>query len=114
MQVNAAAERLHDNIMRQRPRSGPVRCTASADPGDSGRTSWGTRRGDAAAVAVILAAGLAVYAGSLNGPFVFDDEASIVENSAIRNLCDWRGVLFPPRRGGTTVDGRPWVSLSLA
>ena len=62
----------------------------------------------------VVAPGLTANWGSADGPFVLDDLESIVENSTIRDLGDWRRVLFPPNRSGTTVDGRPWLNLSLA
>ena len=52
----------------------------------------------------------AVYARSLNAPFVFDDLASIPDNPSIRSLST---ALFPPG-DGVTVQGRPVLNLSFA
>src|SRR5688500_9556113 len=54
------------------------------------------------------------YSNSFQGPFVFDDTTSIVENPSIRSLRRIGEVLYPARQGGRTPDGRPVVSLSLA
>jgi tetratricopeptide (TPR) repeat protein len=54
---------------------------------------------------------LAVYSNSLNGPFVFDDVPSIVENESIRQLGT---ALAPPGSVGETVAGRPVLNLSFA
>jgi hypothetical protein len=71
------------------------------------------RREGALAAALIVLATLAVYAGSLRGPFVFDDPASIVDNPTIRDLRRLGTVLSPPG-GMLAVEGRPVVNLSLA
>ncbi len=63
------------------------------------------------AAAVLL--GLA-YANALDAAFVFDDEASIVENSTIRRLWPLADVLAAKVEGGRTHDGRPLLNLSLA
>jgi len=62
--------------------------------------------------AVILAAIVAVYANSIGGPFVLDDQASVVQNPDIRNLGRLDRVLSP--RPDSPVAGRPLVSLSFA
>lgn len=68
---------------------------------------------------VILAAGLVVFAGLLAyqnsfwGPFVFDDQPSIVNNATIRNLASLGKVLSPPDQG-ETVTARPVLNLSFA
>ena len=63
---------------------------------------------------LVLAVG-AAYHNSLTGPFILDDETSIVQNPTIR---DWRTALLPPHdgsaSGGRTVSGRPLVNLSFA
>jgi tetratricopeptide (TPR) repeat protein len=69
-------------------------------------------RGPLACV-LILAAGLAVYWNSFDGPFIFDDPQSILENSTIKHLWPIGPVLTPPG-GGITVQGRPLLNLSLA
>ena len=58
---------------------------------------------------LLVIAGLAAYAGSFSGPFVFDDVASIVENPTLRH---WESSLTPPL--ASTTSGRPLVNLSLA
>jgi len=62
--------------------------------------------------AVIALAVVGAYAGSLSGPFVFDDIESIVENGTLRNLWPISGVLSPPFHEGQTVGGRPLLNLS--
>jgi protein O-mannosyl-transferase len=61
---------------------------------------------------LIVLAGLAAYANSLNGPFIFDDQEGIVENATIRRLWPLSSVLSPPRN--TTVAGRPIANLTFA
>ena len=51
-----------------------------------------------------------VYWNSFQVPFIFDDTFGIVQNSTIRSL--WTSLL--PPHGGSGVDGRPMVNLSLA
>lgn len=63
-------------------------------------------------VALILLAGLIAYAGSLSGPFIFDDLATVVQNPSIRDPGDMVAVFSPPAQ--TPVAGRPLVNLSLA
>src|SRR5688572_17007480 len=59
--------------------------------------------------AVIVLAGVLAYANSLSGPFLFDDENSIVNNPTIRSVG---AALSPPR--DTPVAGRPVVNLTFA
>jgi hypothetical protein len=59
-----------------------------------------------------VAAGALVYANSLSGPYLFDDENSIVGNATIRQLSPLSVPLSPPR--DTPVAGRPLVNLSFA
>src|SRR4051812_31553939 len=61
---------------------------------------------------LLLTAGIGVYSNSLNGPFVFDDWASIVTNRQIRSPWNVGAVLFPTPELPTA--GRPLVNLSLA
>lgn len=61
---------------------------------------------------LILAAAVILYWNSLECPFIFDDDDSIVRNVYIRRLWPLTEALKAPRQ--TTVDGRPVVSLSLA
>ena len=62
--------------------------------------------------AVILAAILAAYSNSLKGPFVLDDQASVVQNGDIRDLGRLDRVLQP--QPASPVAGRPLVNLSFA
>jgi tetratricopeptide (TPR) repeat protein len=62
--------------------------------------------------AVIAAVILAAYSNSFRGPFVIDDQASVVQNPAIRDLARLDRVLSPPR--DSPVAGRPLVNLSFA
>ena len=64
------------------------------------------------AAGVIVVAGAAVYANSLEGRMFLDDLRSIPENPSIRSLWPLWPVLAPPR--ATTIEGRPLVNLSLA
>ena len=58
----------------------------------------------------ILAAAFIAYHNSFHGPFVFDDESSIVTNPTIRSLAD---ALSPPTTN-VTAQGRPILNFSLA
>jgi tetratricopeptide (TPR) repeat protein len=82
----------------------PTRSFTPAGPPPRFRTSW--------AWLVIALAGLAAYANSLSGPFIFDDVGSIVENQSLRSGPSWEA-LAPPG-GGLTVSGRPLLNLTLA
>lgn len=66
-----------------------------------------------APLVIVVAGGLA-YSNSLHGPFVFDDVASIVNNSTIRSLWPPGEALSPPGDWGLTVSGRPILNLSFA
>jgi tetratricopeptide (TPR) repeat protein len=74
----------------------------------------GSRRAAVLAGAIIAIAGIAAYANSLSGSFVFLDVSAIVDNPTIRHLWPLGPVLSPPADGGLTVGGRPLVNLSLA
>jgi tetratricopeptide (TPR) repeat protein len=63
---------------------------------------------------LVVVVGLLPYLNSFTGPFIYDDEPSILENSTIRHLWPLGPVLSPPHAGGITVEGRPLVNLSLA
>ena len=60
----------------------------------------------------LVTAGFLAYANSLSGPFVFDDQLSIVENASIRRWWQPSAVLFPERE--LPVAGRPLVNLTFA
>lgn len=63
----------------------------------------------AAPLVLALLCGIAVYADSFHGPFIFDDIDAILNNPRInRNLRD-SGASFP-----TTLSGRPVLSLTFA
>ena len=62
---------------------------------------------------LIAIACVAAYSNSLTTPFLFDDGASILENPTIRSLTPLSRVLSPPG-DGRTVQGRPFLNLSLA
>jgi protein O-mannosyl-transferase len=59
--------------------------------------------------ALLVVAGLSVYANSLSSPFIFDDEVSIVRNAAIRAP----GQVLAQERD-TPLAGRPIVGLTFA
>jgi tetratricopeptide (TPR) repeat protein len=59
--------------------------------------------------ALIVLAVVLVYANSLSGPFIFDDQLTVVGNGAIRSLS---GALTPPR--DSPVAGRPVAALTFA
>jgi hypothetical protein len=61
---------------------------------------------------LILLAGALTYWNSLSGPFIFDDQHSVVENRQIRQLWPLTSVLFPERE--SPVAGRPLVNVSFA
>jgi protein O-mannosyl-transferase len=64
------------------------------------------------ALTILVAATVAAYANSLQGPFVFDDFPSIVGNPSIVRLFSPQVLLAPP--DAVTVTGRPVVNLTLA
>jgi protein O-mannosyl-transferase len=63
-------------------------------------------------ILLIVAAGAATYWNSLSGPFIWDDQVSIVTNRTIQHLWPISDTLSPPRE--TPVAGRPIVNLSFA
>ncbi len=67
-------------------------------------------------LAPVLLAGMIglAYSNSLNGEFVMDDVGSIVTNPSIRRLWPPWTAMFPPIQGGRTVEGRPFLGLTLA
>ena len=60
---------------------------------------------------LILAIAL-TYANSLDGPFILDDQATIVQNPQIKDWSDVRAVLVPASE--TPIAGRPLASLTFA
>src|SRR5688572_18063555 len=60
----------------------------------------------------IAAAAIAVYANSLDGPFLLDDHRAIVTNESIRQMQPNSGVLRPRRQIPQTT--RPLVNLTFA
>lgn len=71
-----------------------------------GKTIW-------LAASLLVLAGIAAYSNSFNGPFVFDDVGTILNNPTLLKLWPLSDVLAGPP-GGTTASGRPLVNLSLA
>lgn len=70
-------------------------------------------RGPRALFAALLAAlVIGVYANATEGPFIFDDGASVLENQSIRSPAGIGEALSPPRE--TPVAGRPLVNLTFA
>ena len=65
------------------------------------------------AAALIVLAGLAAYANSFSGPFIYDDLPSIPNNPTLRHLWPMWQVLAP-HANGRTVGGRPLLNLSFA
>jgi tetratricopeptide (TPR) repeat protein len=85
----------------------------SATPSSEGRSWLCARRPGILAPSLILLVGLAAYANSFWGPFIFDDPLSIVENPTIRQLSSIGQVLSPPC-DCRSVTSRPLLNLSLA
>jgi tetratricopeptide (TPR) repeat protein len=102
--------------------------TLMRQPNQSDSRGDATRLADAAALlarrrgwwtwlaaGLIVAAGVAAYANSLQGEFVFDDIASIRDNGYIRELWPlWQSMSLPLADGGETVARRPLLSLTFA
>ncbi len=65
------------------------------------------------AAALIVLATVAAFSSSFAGPFVFDDQTSVVDNPTIHHLWVIWQPLCPPRHG-ETVTGRPLLNLSFA
>ncbi len=61
--------------------------------------------------AAILAAGIAAWSNSFNGPFIFDDLSAIQNNPSLRHFPAWENFVPPP---ATAVSRRPVVNLTLA
>jgi len=64
--------------------------------------------------ALIAALALAAYGNSFKVPFLFDDEASILENPTIRSVLPASDAPASPYAAGLTTSGRPIVRLTLA
>ncbi|MCX6934198.1 MAG: tetratricopeptide repeat protein, partial [Verrucomicrobia bacterium] len=60
----------------------------------------------------LCAAIIAVYANSLNAPFLFDDAGAVLGNPTIRSLASF--AVFNPPADGSTTTGRPVVNFSYA
>jgi tetratricopeptide (TPR) repeat protein len=88
---------MRSSRARSRKAAGPVR-TPSAHP--------------VLFLLLIVAAGAATYVNGLGGPFIWDDQISIVTNRTIQHLWPLSDALRPPRE--TPVAGRPIVNLSFA
>jgi tetratricopeptide (TPR) repeat protein len=80
---------------------------------EQGSAGFLSRHGVTLAGVLIVLAGGAAYAGSLDGAFVFDDQKAIVHNLTIRTLWPLWMPLSPPGEG-VAVQNRPIVNLSLA
>ncbi len=80
--------------------------------------SWLPRYSELAGCAILTAAVFSIYWRGINAPFIFDDRASVLENSSILRLwpllgdATEPGPLNPPDQFPTC--GRPLVNLSLA
>src|SRR5688572_15158798 len=62
--------------------------------------------------AALVLAVILVYSNGVSGPFILDDELTVVQNQQIRDLTRFGAVLAPERE--SPVAGRPLVNLSLA
>ncbi len=80
--------------------------TASDGPGAPGQSLW-----TALACAAILAAGIAAWSNSFNGPFIFDDLLAIQDNPTLQHFPSWEN--FAPQPSSPTAR-RPIVNLTLA
>jgi hypothetical protein len=104
------------------------RAPGSGGPGRRGRfryagvlmdASWRGREVDLErqwlrlAVLVLVLAGVAAYANSLWGPFIFDDRVAIQENSSIRDLGAL-GRVLGPLQPGVPQANRPVLNLTFA
>lgn len=63
------------------------------------------------AALLLTLAGVGAYHNSFGGPFIFDDEPSLLENPTLSSL--WRA-WWPPTEGGITISGRPLLNFSFA
>ncbi len=76
------------------------------------RRRFSLRSSTALSAFLLVAAGLAVYANSFNGPFIFDDVPSIPDNPHIRSLWPIGDAMTAPSQ--TSLDGRPVAAFSFA
>ena len=90
-----------------------VHTTGSASRGQGGRSGVASRGGTLLAAVLVVLAGLAAYANSLEGPFIFDDLTSITQNPTIRQLWPL-GPALSPICDNRSVTSRPILNLSLA
>jgi Flp pilus assembly protein TadD len=81
----------------------PPRVRAAAPPAPKARTPWRPL--------LIVLAGCLAYANGLRGPFILDDQNSIIDNIAIRHLSSVGSVL---QQHDTPIAGRPVAAFSLA
>ncbi len=95
-------------MARNRSRQIPRRSGPSVPEGPERRRGSGTIN---AAVLIILA-GLAAYANSFQGVFVFDDEPAIARNENLKALWPLTRAMSAPE--DTTLSGRPVAALSFA
>lgn len=65
------------------------------------------------AAVALVASVLLAFANTLSAPFIFDDQAGIIDNPSIRQLSDVAAILAPPP-GAAGAAGRPVVNLTLA
>ncbi len=63
------------------------------------------------ACAAILAAAIAAWSNSFNGPFIFDDLSAIQNNPTLRHFPAWENFVPPP---AIAISRRPVVNLTLA
>jgi len=63
-------------------------------------------------IAIVIVAGILTYANSLSGPFILDDQSTIVDNRQIREWWSPSSVLVP--ESDTAIAGRPIVNLTFA
>lgn len=64
------------------------------------------------AIAIVVVAGVLTFWNGLSSPLLYDDAASVLQNSSIRDVADVPAVLSPPAE--TPVAGRPLANLSFA
>ena len=99
-----AARRARGTLRPSEPPGREAANTSRPAP-DRRATAWPV----AAAIALIVAIGLAAYAGSFQGVFVLDEKSAIIDNPNIRSLRT--SFTAPPEVG---LGGRPVVSFSFA